>query len=145
MASHSSVIASKNWPIETLPGLSHADADALKACGITSTLQLLQQTMTVARREALLAQIHCHSKYVSKWSALADLARIPGVGCDYCGLLLHAGIGSTLQLSQASVHRLHPQLLRLHVATMQRRDLCPTVQQVTQWIFRAGQLSGLGR
>jgi hypothetical protein len=141
MAPRTSAIASKNWPIESLPGLSHGDAEALKTCGIVSTLQLLQETMTVARREALLAKIQCHSKHVSKWAALADLARIPGVGCEYCGLLLHAGIGSTAQLAQASVHRLHPQLLRLHVATMQRRDLCPTAQQVTQWIFRAGQLS----
>ncbi|NEO63853.1 MAG: DUF4332 domain-containing protein, partial [Moorea sp. SIO4G2] len=39
-------------------------------------------------------------QYVNKWVALADLARIPSIGCQYCGLVLHAGICSLTQLAQ---------------------------------------------
>lgn len=36
-----------------------------------------------------------------------------------------------------SPHRLHQQILRFQVATMQRRDLCPSVEQISLWIQQA--------
>ncbi len=68
---------------------------------------------------------------------MADLARIPSVGTQYCGLLLHAGIGSVAQLAEVPTHRLHQQIMRLQVATMQRRDLCPAIELVQQWSQQA--------
>jgi predicted flap endonuclease-1-like 5' DNA nuclease len=88
----------------------------------------------------LANQLQIKFQYVNKWVALADLARIPGIGCQYCGLLLHAGIGSVVQLAQTPAHRLHQQILRLQVATMQRRDLCPHVDEVAGWIKQARAL-----
>jgi predicted flap endonuclease-1-like 5' DNA nuclease len=79
-------------------------------------------------------------QYVNKWVALADLARVPGIGCQYCGLLLHAGICSVTQLAQTPAHKLHQQILRLQVATLQRRDLCPHVEEVAGWIKQARML-----
>ena len=78
-----------------------------------------------------------HLTYINKWIALADLARVPSIGIQYCGLLLHAGVGSVVQLAQIPTHRLHKQILRLQVATMQRSDLCPAVDIVQQWIQEA--------
>lgn len=131
---------SQNWPIDQLPGLTADEQGKLQAQGIQTTLELLQQTQSPAQQRALSQAIALHGKHVGKWSALADLARVPGVGCTYCGLLLHGGIGSVAQLAAASVHRLHPQLLRLHVATLRRRDLSPSASQVAQWIAQAKQL-----
>jgi Domain of unknown function (DUF4332) len=34
-------------------------------------------------------------------------------------------------------HKIHQQLLKLHVATLQRRDLCPDLAQVQGWIKQA--------
>lgn len=143
MARATSPLQPQNWLIEQLPGLSDKDAEILQGCGIETTFQLLQQMRSPQRFEAFVAALKLHIKYARKWIALADLARVPSVGCDYCGLLLHAGIGSTAQLAQASVHRLHPQLLRLQVTTIQRRDRCPTAKQVTEWIYQARQMPPL--
>jgi hypothetical protein len=129
-----------NWAIDRLPGLSEQDQSRLKSCGICSTGQLLQQSQTPAQRQALAAQLQIHVQHVNKWSALANLAQIPSVGCDYCGLLLHAGISSPAQLAQTPLPRLHRQILKLQVATMQRQDLCPSLDQVSVWIEEARQL-----
>lgn len=130
-------IPSGDWSIEQLPGLSQQEQSQLQNCGITTTAVLIQQGKTPTARLALANKLQTNLQYVNKWVALADLARIPSVGTQYCGLLLHAGVGSVAQLATIPTHRLHQQILRLVVATMQRRDLCPGIEQVQQWIQQA--------
>jgi Domain of unknown function (DUF4332) len=131
------LLASRDWPIEQLPGLSHEEQSQLQNCGIDTTVALVKQGKTLEARLALANKLQIHLQYVNKWMALADLARIPSVGVQYCGLLLHAGIGSVTQLAQTPTHRLHQQIMRLQVATMQRRDLCPAIELVQQWSQQA--------
>ena len=131
------VIKERNWLIEELPGLSQEQVDNLKNCGFTNTLALIKQGKTVQEKLILANKLQVNIQYVNKWVALADLARIPTVGTQYCGLLLHTGIASVMQLATTPPHRLHKQILRLQVATLQRRDLCPAVEQVQQWIGQA--------
>lgn len=132
-----SAIQPRDWPLAQLPGLSYENQSQLLECGITTTGQLIQKANTPATRQALAGELQIHIQYVNKWVALADLARVPSVGCQYCGLLLHAGVSSVTHLAEIPPHRLHQQILRLHVATMQRRDLCPSVEQVLLWIKQA--------
>ncbi|MDJ0616930.1 MAG: DUF4332 domain-containing protein [Calothrix sp. MO_192.B10] len=130
-------IQSCDWSITELPGLSPQEQSQLLSCGITTTAILIAQANHPAARVALSNKLKVNINHVNKWVALADLARIPSVGTQYCGLLLHAGIASVAQLVNVPTHRLHKQILRLQVATMQRRDLCPTVELVQQWIQQA--------
>ena len=81
----------RDWPIAQLPGLSNENHSQLEECGITTTQQLIRMTKTVEAKALLAHQLQVNPKYVKKWVALALLARIPSVGCQYCGLLLHAG------------------------------------------------------
>ena len=130
-----------NWPIAQLPGLSLQDQQKLMQCGIQTTHQLLQSARQPAQKHAIATQLQIHIQHVNKWVALADLARIPAVGCQYCGLLLHAGICSPAQLAQTSLQTLHKQILRFYVATLQRQDLCPSRGQLAQWIQQAQKLA----
>lgn len=130
-----------NWAIAQLPGLSTQDEASLIACGIQTTFQLLQKTQTIAQRQTLATQIQSPVQRINKWMALAHLACIPSVGCQYCGLLLHAGVTSPTQLAAIPVARLHRQMLRLQIATMQRPDLCPGLDQVSQWVEQAKLLA----
>ncbi len=130
-----------NWSIDQLPGLSPQDQTKLKGLGITTTGQLLQTANTPQLRQALANQLQIKTQYVNKWVAQADLARIPGIGYQYCGLVLHAGVCSVHQLAQTPIHRLHQQILRLQVTMMQRKDLCPHVDQVASWIKQARDLA----
>jgi predicted flap endonuclease-1-like 5' DNA nuclease len=130
----------KNWAIEQLPGIKEEDLAKLRLGGITTTGKLLETARNTSSKEELANRLQVHPQYLNKWVALADLARVPGIGCQYCGLLLHAGIGSVKQLAQTPTHRLHQQILRLQVATMQRRDLCPDMARVAVWIQQARDL-----
>ena len=133
-------ISVRDRAIEHLPGLSESDCAKLQQQGITTTGQLLKQANSRQSQQALANQLQIKAQYVQKWVALADLARVPSIDYEYCGLLLHAGITSVKQLTQTPTHKLHQQILRLQVATMQRRDLCPTVDQVAAWIQQAREL-----
>ncbi|ESA34345.1 hypothetical protein N836_17095 [Leptolyngbya sp. Heron Island J] len=136
----SNSIQLRNWPIEQLPGISNQQQQQLKALNIFTTLDLLRMTRSQSARLQLAQQLNSHPKHVNKWSALAKLACLPSVGCQYCGLLLHAGISSPQQLALLPVAQLHAQLKRLHVKLMQRPDLSPDTAQVSQWITEAKQL-----
>ncbi|MEM1392069.1 MAG: DUF4332 domain-containing protein [Cyanobacteria bacterium P01_D01_bin.116] len=134
-------IKEKNWLIEELPGLKQDEIDNLKNKGFISTLTLVKQGKTLQEKLILAQKLQVHVQYVNKWVALADLARIESVGIEYCGLLLHSGIASVVQLMTTPPHRLHKQILRLQVATLQRRDLCPAVERVQQWVQDAKSIN----
>lgn len=134
---NSSAKLDRSWDLAQLPGLSETDRAKLQQCGIQTTQDLLRQGRSIDSRQALAARLQMHVQHINKWVALADLARIPAVGCQHCGLLLHAGIGSPHQLAQTPLPRLHQQILKLQVATFQRRDLCPSLGEVERWIEQA--------
>ncbi len=136
-----SSVQQRDWPIAHLPGLSTENQSQLEGCGITTTDRLIRVTKTPAAKALLAHQLDVNIQYVNKWVAMASLARIPSVGCQYCGLLLHAGVASAAHLAQMPVERLHEQILKLHVATMQRNDLTPSVDRVQKWIQEAKLVS----
>ena len=131
---------SSYWPIEQLPGLSKANQEQLKSLGINNTQDLINLTKTQTNKQSLANQLKCQVQLITKWVALADLARVPSVGCHYCGLILHSGIISVNQLAQTPVSSLHRQILKLQVATLQRKDLCPSPDIVQTWIKEARRM-----
>ncbi|NJM98501.1 MAG: DUF4332 domain-containing protein [Phormidesmis sp. RL_2_1] len=134
------MIHSRNYPIAQLPGLSEPQIKQLTTFGILTTFDLLRQGNSVAQRQQLSARLSTNIKHINKWTALANLARIPGVGCQHCGLLLHAGVSTPQQLATMSVQQLHPQLLRLQVQLFNRADLAPDRAQVAGWIQQAQKM-----
>ncbi|HIK46804.1 MAG TPA: DUF4332 domain-containing protein [Leptolyngbyaceae cyanobacterium M65_K2018_010] len=127
-------------PIHQLPGLSTSHGQALAQLGLTTTTHLYHYGQTAAGRRHLAQKLQVPPRYVAKWVALADLARIPAVGCEFSGLLLHAGVLSVAQLAESNPQNLHGRVQRLHVKTLQRADLCPTPDQVSAWIQAARSL-----
>ena len=126
-----------DWSIGDLPGINKTEQALLEDLNITTTGQLLAVAPDAATKQQLAVKVCLKIQYINKLVALSDLARLPGVGCQYNGLLLHTGIISVKQLAQAPAHKIHQQLLKLHVATLQRRDLCPDLAQVQNWIKQA--------
>jgi Domain of unknown function (DUF4332) len=128
---------SRSWNLHDLPGMERQFEQQLAHIGIQTTAQLLQKGRTVQAKHLLAQQLQLPLRYINKWVALADLARVPSVGCQYSGLLLHAGVISVSQLAQSTRGTLHSQLRRLHVTTLTRVDLCPDPSQVSRWIDEA--------
>ncbi|ANV85176.1 hypothetical protein AWQ21_12800 [Picosynechococcus sp. PCC 7003] len=132
-------MASCNWRIVELPGLSKEQQTLLAAQEIHTTHQLLLATRTPQAKQALARRLKIHLNYVLKWVALADLARVPSIGTQYCGLVLHSGVASVNQLAQTPFSRLHQNIVRLQVANLQRKDLAPPLTLVKQWVTEARQ------
>ena len=136
---------SQYWSIDRLPGLMRSELESLQQHQINNTKSLLELTSTPELKISLANRLQLNQKHINKWAALADLARIPSIGDRYCGLLLHAGIISVAQLAQTPFHRLHRQIVRLQVATLQRKDLSPPVELVRKWVEEAKQLLKIGK
>jgi hypothetical protein len=129
-----------NWLIMDLPGLDPNLGRDLDEVGLTETRQLVE--LSSDQQIALATSLGHHPRHIQKVVAMASLAQLSSVGCDYCGLLLHAGIASVAQLALTPVSQLHRSVLRLHVAVLQRNDLTPTVDRVQRWVLQAQRLVG---
>ena len=128
--------------LQKLPGLSVEHLAQLHQAGLVTTGDLLRAARSPEQLQVIAAQLKLPQRYLQKWIALADLARLPSVGSDYCGLLLHGGVASVTQLSLQAPGRLHTQIRKLHTMTMRRSDLCPTPDQVVQWVREAKLAQG---
>ena len=129
------------WSISLLPGLNAIEKELLIKNGIKTTQDLLVNSQTPQAKNELASKLKLHIKHINKWVALADLGRIKSVNSQYCGLLLHSGIASVKQLAHTPLQKLHPTIKRLYVATMQRRDLTPSIPLVKKWIEEAKLLA----
>ena len=128
---------SQYWSIDRLPGLMLPEQKLLQSEGIANTAELLKRTRSPQSKQDLASKLKLNQKYVNKWVALADLARVPSVGDRYCGLLLHSGVASVSQLSQTPCDRLYRQIVRLQVATLHSKDSSPSVELVNRWVTEA--------
>jgi hypothetical protein len=135
-------IRRQSHAIQTLPGLSAEHATQLQQAGFVTTIDLQRLARSPQQLQAIAAQLKLAPRYLQKWAALAELASLPSVGSDYCGLLLHSGVASVAQLSLQAPGRLHNQIRKLHTMTMRRSDLCPTPDQVVQWVREAKLVQG---
>ena len=137
-------LSSMNFSIDQLLGLSAEDCQKLRSYGITTTHTLIQKAgRSRSQKEALANAIGVRFQLLTKWLAFADLARIPAVGCQHCGAIVHSGIVSLEQLSQTPLDKLHKQILRLQVQNFQRADLCPDLGEMSVWIKQAQQLMAM--
>lgn len=132
-----------SYALRQLPGLSQEHWQLLHTAGLTTTDDLLKVARSPQQLQAIAAQLKLAPRYLQKWAALAELASLPSVGSDYCGLLLHSGVASVAQLAQQAPGRLHTQIRKLHTMTLRRSDLCPTPDQVVQWVREAKLVKGL--
>ena len=134
-------ISSLNFSLDQLPGLSTKDCKKLQNYGMTTTHALLQKAgRNKAQKEALAIALNVRLQLLMKWLAFADLARIPTVGCQHCGLIVHSGIVSLEQLAQTPLGQLHKQIMRLQIQNLQRADLCPDIGEMSVWIKQARQI-----
>jgi hypothetical protein len=135
------MIQAQVWNIQELPGITPDIQTQLASLNIHTSQQLLQRGRTSGEQKQLASRLQIPLRYILKWIALADLSRVPSVGCQFCGLLLHTGITSVSQLAQSPPNNLYRNIRRLHVATLRRSDLCPGQAQVNTWVQEAKQLA----
>jgi Domain of unknown function (DUF4332) len=120
-----------------LPGLTPTLKQALHKGGLVTTRDLIR-----AHRQdpALIQRLGLTPREYGKLLALSTLAEVPGVGCRYCGLLLHIGIRSPQDLSRSRPEQLQRSILRLHRQLGLQRHECPSGELLGRWVAAARQL-----
>lgn len=136
---HFSAADGQIWPIADLPGLKPTECEQLARLNIVTTADLLHNSNSISQQTVIARKLQVHLHHVQKWHAMAELARLPSVGTQYCGVLLHAGIPSVKHLALMNPGRLHRQILQLQVKSTRRRELCPDAAMVQSWIHEAKQ------
>jgi hypothetical protein len=140
------VVPSADFPIEQIPGLSMEMIDIFQRHGIATTLDLLKKAgVNKSQREGLAIDLGMRLQILNKWIAIADLARIPAVGLQHSGTILHSGIASVQQLVQTPIGQLHRQIMKLQVQNFHRSDLCPSMGTMSLWLQQAQKLPAIAK
>lgn len=111
----------------------------LSAIGIDTTNDLLTRGAEPAGRAEITSASGLTETALLALLFRADLERVRGVGWDYAGLLVEAGVGAVTDLAHRQANDLHKRL----AATNAERSLVrrvPSLAQVSAWIDHARTL-----
>jgi predicted flap endonuclease-1-like 5' DNA nuclease len=86
------------YNITDIEGIGPAYAEKLAGAGIATTDDLLDKCSTPAGRTAVAATTGMGESTILKWTNMADLMRISGVGPQYSELLKGAGVDTVKEL-----------------------------------------------
>ena len=125
-----------------IEGIGATYADKLKAAGVGSVEALLKSAATPKQRADLAASSGISERLVLRWTNMADLFRIKGVGEQYSDLLEAAGVDTVPELAGRKPENLHAKLAEVNAEKkLVRRD--PTLDEVTAWVEEAKTLPRL--
>ena len=77
--------------------------------------------------------------YILKWTNMADLMRIRGVGEEYSELLEVAGVDTVKELKMRNADNLHAKMVEVNAEKKLVRQL-PALSKVKSWVEQAKSL-----
>ena len=130
-----------SYPIEDIEGIGPRYGKMLRKVGIKRTHHLLDRGASKKGRKALAAESKVDEKLILKWSNMADLMRIRGVGEEYSELLEAAGVDTVKELRNRKPENLHKAMADANNRKKNKlvRQL-PGAVQVEKWVAQAKKL-----
>ncbi len=128
-----------SYPIEDIEGIGPKYAKKLRKVGIKRTHHLLDRGATKKGRKELAGEAGVEESQILKWSNMADLMRIRGVGEEYSELLEAAGVDTVKELRNRKPENLHKAMMERNSKRKLVRQL-PGPAQVTKWVAQAKKL-----
>ena len=125
-----------SYTIETIEGIAKVFGDKLRAAGLNTTGQLLVRGKTPKGRKEVAAATGITETLVLKWTNMADLMRIKGVGEEYSELLEKAGVDTVKELKMRVPANLHKAMTEANEKHKLVRQL-PGLKQVESWVAQA--------
>lgn len=127
------------YPITDIEGIGPRFATKLKKAGITNTDRLLKEGATKKGRKNVASETGLEEKQILKWTNMADLMRIRGVGEEYSELLEAAGVDTVKELRNRKADNLHKKMVEVNSKKKLVRQL-PGAGQVQKWVTHAKKL-----
>src|SRR5688572_24887028 len=125
--------------ISEIEGVGEGLASKLKAAGVDTTGELLEQAGSASSREALAAKTGISEKLILKWVNHADLMRLDGVGPQTAELLEAAGVDSVPELAQRNAANLAAKMDEVN-AQKNLVNRVPNEPAIAKWIVEAKSL-----
>ena len=125
--------------INEIEGIGTSYAEKLIAKGIKTTDALLETTADPKGREKLAEDTGISTKLILRWTNMADLFRIKGVGEEYADLLEAAGVDTVPELAQRNPVNLYEAMNQVNTEKNLVRQL-PSTETVTGWVAQAKDL-----
>ncbi len=127
------------YPIEDIEGIGPKFGKKLKKVGVTRTNHLLDRGATRKGRKELAKESDLDEKQILKWTNMADLMRVRGVGEEYSELLEAAGVDTVKELKKRKPENLRNAMMEANGKRKLVRQL-PGVAQVEKWVAHAKEL-----
>jgi predicted flap endonuclease-1-like 5' DNA nuclease len=124
------------YKIQEIEGIGPAFAEKLAAANITSTDDLLSLCCTPKGRKEVAEKTALTESQLLKWSNMADLMRISGIGPEYAELLEAAGVDTVKELKNRNSDNLAAAMQEINEKKKLTRAVpAPTV--VAKWVESA--------
>lgn len=124
------------YKLEEIEGIGPTYAKKLSAADITDTDSLLNLCGTREGRKQVAAKTGISEQQLLKWSNMADLMRISGIGPQYAELLEAAGVDTVKELRNRNPENLAAQLREVNEKKKLARAV-PAPSVVAEWVSLA--------
>jgi predicted flap endonuclease-1-like 5' DNA nuclease len=127
------------YEIKEIQGIGPAYAEKLAAANIATTEDLLSQCATPQGRKKVAEVTGLNEGHILKWTNLADLMRISGVGPQYSELLEGAGVDTVKELRNRNAENLATKMAQVN-EEKHLSGAAPTANVVQKWVDQAKKL-----
>lgn len=127
------------YKLATIEGIGPARAAKLSDAGIVTTGQLLDRCGSRQGRENTAEATGLDSGQLLKWTNMADLMRISGVGGEFAELLEASGVDTVKELRNRNPETLAAKMAEVNAEKKLTRRLAST-KQITKWVEQAKTL-----
>lgn len=133
-----------SYKIEDIEGIGPSYAQKLTTAKINTTNDLLKQCSSPRGRSAVSQSTGVSEHQLLKWTNLADLMRVSGIGSEYSELLEAAGVDTIKELRNRNAASLAARMKEVNAAKKLTR-MTPSAKTVQHWINNAAKLPGVIR
>ncbi|HBB55643.1 MAG TPA: DUF4332 domain-containing protein [Hyphomonadaceae bacterium] len=128
-----------SYRIDKIEGIGPSYAEKLKTASILKTTHLLEKCGSAKGRKAVAAETGLTEQQLLKWTNMADLMRIKGVGEEYSELLEAAGVDTVKELKNRKPENLTAKMVEVNEEKKLVRRT-PTGTEVAKWVEQAKSL-----
>jgi len=127
-------VASGSAPrVLAVEGIGPTHASKLRNAGVETTLDLIVCGATRERRADLAKQTGLDEEQILRWTNMADLMRIRGVGEEYSELLEAAGVDTVKELRERNPDDIYKAIATVNAERKLVRHL-PGSKQIASWV-----------
>ena len=128
------------YRVEEIEGIGPAQAKKLAKAGIKTTTALLDHCGGRKGRRTTAQLTGVSEKLLLKWTNMADLMRVPGIGQEFSELLEAAGVDTVKELRKRNSANLLGKMKEVNRIRRLTRRL-PAKSMVERWVAGAKKLA----